>query len=105
MTIVAEVLEPGDELDQLVAEALGLPPAPYSQDVAKAFEVVFHMRRAGYYAQTTDLTMDTGREWWHWVFYDYMAKGHRAYHGYGPVGAAICIAAVRAMRGPLAPDD
>ena len=69
----------------------------YSSNTSLAFEVVFAMRRAGYYSQCTDLTMDSGCEDWHWKFYDYMRGGSRWFSGRGPLPFAICVAALVAL--------
>lgn len=67
----------------------------YSTDIAAAWQVVEQMRRAGYVSGCSDLTMDSGQEWWHWTFWDYSSKKHVDFDGYGTAPLAICLAALK----------
>ncbi len=69
-----------------------------STDIAAAWQVVERMRELGWFSSHTDLTIDSGQEWWSWHFTDIKppgsttvkAQGHTAPH-------AICLAALAAV--------
>lgn len=70
----------------------------YSTDIAFAWVVLKAMRAKGWYSQHTDLTLDSGAEWWSWTFLNHAPPGNESVTTQAKTAPlAICRAALLAL--------
>ena len=85
-----DVMEAYTEFSTLV---IGEDFAP-SADIQDAWLVVEKLKQEGFYSFHTDLSLDSGREWWSWHF----SKGVNNYGSQQETAPlAICMAALKAF--------
>lgn len=86
-----EKMPAGDELNALIGEAFGFRQAAtwngytcalfwpdYSGGIEKAWMAIMAMRVRGWYSEHTDLTQDSGTEWWSWTFVNTKPPGNQS---------------------------
>lgn len=62
-----------------------------------AWFIVHALRKRGWYSQHTDLTLDSGTEWWSWTFLNHAPPGNELVSAQAQTAAlAICRAALAA---------
>lgn len=91
------------KINDLVAEHITnmkhlLPGSPFwckpSTEIQYAWEVVRKMQLKGFHSSHTDLSEDSGQEWWSWHF----TKGNDSYSAQAESAPmAICLAALKAV--------
>jgi hypothetical protein len=109
------VLRPSDEADLIVEDGhsnygkhpeghwIG-PDDKYSTDLAAAWEVIEAVRKLGWYSQHTDLTLDSGTDWWAWHFLNHAPPGNEQVSAYAATAPlAICRAALLVLLAPTPP--
>ncbi len=74
--------------------------ARYSTNAAAALLVIANMRKRGFGFSCTDLTLDSGQEWWSCHFDDITPPGNTSYSAQGKsFPEAVCLAARKAVAG------
>lgn len=67
----------------------------YSADIAAAWRVVEHLRASGWASAHTDLTVDSGQDWWSWHFTSTVPPGNASVSAQASTPVhAICRAAL-----------
>lgn len=84
-------------LVQIPGEIFGELPE-YSIDMAEAWEIIEKLRERNQYVQCTDLSLDSGEEWWSWHFHDHASiSGEYVSATASTAPIAICLAALKTV--------